>query len=272
MDADSNKDGVVLKRAGMFILGVLFGICAALSVVLLQWNVPALAQIGWTIPWLPSVVDNPHLAKSIAKLPAIAPKAYPQPTNAALVPITLTPEVLPTKGIPAAPVVEVPAIPMPSALPASPVIIQPSGLQIPVAGIKASQLIDTFTDARSGGRVHDAIDIMAAKGTAVLAATDGKVAKLFNSKQGGLTIYQFDSAETTAYYYAHLDSYAAGLAEGGLLKRGDLIGYVGSTGNASPDAPHLHFAVFVLGPEKKWWQGTAMNPYPLLALNKIDHK
>jgi murein DD-endopeptidase MepM/ murein hydrolase activator NlpD len=137
-------------------------------------------------------------------------------------------------------------------------------LLIPVQGMAASKLVDTFTQSRGAGRLHDAIDIMAARGTPVLAVADGRVAKLFTSKPGGLTIYQFDGAEKLAYYYAHLDHYAAGLAEGQQLKRGDTIGYVGSTGNASPDAPHLHFAVFVLGPDKKWWQGTAVNPYPLL--------
>ena len=88
--------------------------------------------------------------------------------------------------------------------------------------------------------------------------------KLFNSKPGGLTVYQFDPSENLAYYYAHLDSCAPGLAEGRALKRGELAGYVGSTGNAGPAAPHPHFAIFVLGPEKRWWQGTAINPYPIL--------
>ena len=98
-----------------------------------------------------------------------------------------------------------------------------------------------------------------------MAVDDGKVVKLFTSKPGGLTVYQFDPGREVAYYYAHLDRYATGLAEGMDLKRGDLIGYVGSTGNANPATPHLHFAIFVLGPEKRWWQGTAVNPYPLLA-------
>jgi len=139
-----------------------------------------------------------------------------------------------------------------------------AGMLLPVAGIKPAQLTDTFTQARGTGRLHDAIDIMAARGTPVLAAVDGKVEKLFTSKQGGLTIYEFDPAATHAYYYAHLDRYAAGLVEGMPLKRGDVIGYVGSTGNANPEAPHLHFAIFELGPEKHWWQGSAINPYPLL--------
>jgi murein DD-endopeptidase MepM/ murein hydrolase activator NlpD len=137
-------------------------------------------------------------------------------------------------------------------------------LLLPVQGVQPAQLVDTFTQARGSGRVHDAIDIMAARGTPVLAVADGRVAKLFNSKLGGLTVYQFDREEKLAYYYAHLDAYAPGIAEGKVLKRGELVGMVGSTGNASATAPHLHFAVFVLGPEKRWWQGTAVNPYPLL--------
>ena len=97
------------------------------------------------------------------------------------------------------------------------------------------------------------------------AAADGTVAKLFTSVPGGLTIYEFDPTGTYAYYYAHLDRYAPGLVEGKVLRRGDVIAYVGSTGNASAEAPHLHFAIFVLGPEKQWWKGTAIDPYPLLA-------
>jgi murein DD-endopeptidase MepM/ murein hydrolase activator NlpD len=139
-----------------------------------------------------------------------------------------------------------------------------SGLLLPVAGVTAKQLTDTFTDARGEGRSHEALDIMAARGTPVLATADGKVVKLFTSVRGGLTIYEFDPTETYAYYYAHLDRYQAGLAEGQPIKRGDVIGYVGSTGDASPEAPHLHFAIFALGPEKQWWKGTAINPYPLL--------
>ncbi|MDQ3287252.1 MAG: peptidoglycan DD-metalloendopeptidase family protein [Pseudomonadota bacterium] len=149
--------------------------------------------------------------------------------------------------------------------PASPAVPGPSGLVVPVQGILPGQLSNTFQDARSGGRVHNALDIMAPKGTPVLAVADGRVEKLFDSEQGGLTLYQFDPAGNYAYYYAHLDSYAPGVAEGKSLRRGEVIGYVGSTGNATPEAPHLHFAVFLLGPEKQWWKGTAINPYPLLA-------
>ena len=143
-----------------------------------------------------------------------------------------------------------------------------AGLLIPVRGITAAQLSNTFDDARGQGRVHEAIDIMAPRGTPVLAVADGTVEKLFTSDRGGLTIYQFEPTGRHAYYYAHLDRYAAGLEEGDALRRGDVIGYVGSTGNASNDAPHLHFGIFVLGPEKRWWEGTAINPYPILTGNQ----
>lgn len=140
-----------------------------------------------------------------------------------------------------------------------------SGLLIPVQGKTRADLVDTFTDARSQGRLHDAIDIMAQAGTPVLAVADGQVEKLFTSERGGLTLYQFEPSGKYAYYYAHLERYAPGLAEKQSIKRGQVIGYVGSTGNANPSAPHLHFAIFVLGPERRWWEGTAINPYPLLS-------
>ena len=140
----------------------------------------------------------------------------------------------------------------------------PGQLLIPVEGKTAADLTDTFVDARSQGRSHDAIDIMAQVGTPVLAVADGHVEKLFDSKLGGLTIYQFEPSGKLAYYYAHLQRYADGLAEKQAVRRGQVIGYVGSTGNASADAPHLHFAIFVLGPERRWWEGTAINPYPVL--------
>jgi len=138
-------------------------------------------------------------------------------------------------------------------------------LLIPVEGISAGALQDTFNDARAIGRRHDAIDIMAPRGTPVRAVEDGTIAKLFTSKAGGLTIYQFDPTQTFSYYYAHLDRYAAGLAEHQDVRRGQLLGYVGSTGNASEDAPHLHFAIARLDTDHSWWKGDPINPYPLLA-------
>ena len=135
---------------------------------------------------------------------------------------------------------------------------------VPVLGVRASQLSDTFNEKRGGNRPHEALDIPAPRGTQVIAVDDGRIVKLFKSVPGGLTIYQFDPSERFAYYYAHLDGYASDIVEGLQVKRGEVIGYVGSTGNANPATPHLHFAIFELGPEKRWWKGTAINPYPLL--------
>ena len=149
----------------------------------------------------------------------------------------------------------------PQAQPLAPGI---SGLIVPVAGITPKQLTDTFTDARGADRVHDAIDIMAAEGTPVFAVADGSVEKLFDSEQGGLTLYQFEPSGRYVYYYAHLQRYAPGIVEKKTIRQGEVIGYVGHTGNASPDGPHLHFAILQMGPEKQWSKGTAINPYPLL--------
>ena len=194
----------------------------------------------------------------------------PAPPAAAVLPVAAAPVVVQPRdaAVPlAGAVTPQPAKPAPPAAVAPPPtgLSAPDALLIPVAGVSAGQLTDTFNDTRDGVRRHEALDIMAARGTPVLAASDGVVAKLFTSVPGGLTIYEFDPTGTYAYYYAHLDHYAAGLAEGKVLRRGDLIAYVGSTGNASADAPHLHFAIFVLGPARQWWKGTAIDPYPLLA-------
>lgn len=141
----------------------------------------------------------------------------------------------------------------------------PRPLTMPVEGIDPSTIHDTFDEMRGGDtRRHDAIDILAARGTNVVATDDGTVKKLFTSVAGGLTVYQYDPDQRYCYYYAHLDAYAIGLHEGQILKRGDLIGYVGTTGNAPKDTPHLHFAVIKLDPDRRWWTGTAIDPYPLL--------
>ena len=137
-------------------------------------------------------------------------------------------------------------------------------LAVPVAGIDASTLRSTFREARGAGRQHEAMDILAPRGTPVFASDDGKIAKLFTSAAGGLTIYQFDPHEQYCYYYAHLDSYAAGLTEGQTVKRGQTVGYVGTTGNAPPGTPHLHFAIFKLDSNKRWWDGAPLDPYLVL--------
>ena len=147
------------------------------------------------------------------------------------------------------------------------VVVGPSGLAIPVAGMKPTQLVDTFTQARAGGaRVHDAIDIMAPNGTAVVAAAPGTVEKLyFSNGGGGTSAYVRSDDGKWNYYYAHLKAYAPGIAEGRRVPRGALIGYVGHTGNASPSGPHLHFAINRMESGEKWYQGRPINPYPLLA-------
>jgi peptidoglycan LD-endopeptidase LytH len=137
-------------------------------------------------------------------------------------------------------------------------------LIIPVAGVRPEQLHDTFSDARSEGRTHDAIDIPAAAETPVLAAADGKIIKLFHSERGGTTIYQLSSNQEMIFYYAHLSHYAQGLAEGNFVKQGDVIAYVGDTGNAGAGNYHLHFSISLITDPKRYWEGTNINPYPLL--------
>lgn len=141
--------------------------------------------------------------------------------------------------------------------------LTPPKLAMPIAGLDPRKLSDTFNEDRPG-HTHQALDIPAPRGTPVTAVADGVVAKLFTSKQGGLTVYQFDRTQQFCYYYAHLEGYVPGLKESMHLRAGDVLGYVGTTGNAPPNAPHLHLAVFRLGPDKKWWQGTPIDPLPLL--------
>jgi murein DD-endopeptidase MepM/ murein hydrolase activator NlpD len=130
--------------------------------------------------------------------------------------------------------------------------------------VRPEQLRDTFQEARSEGRVHDAIDIPAPRGTPVLAAADGRIVKLFESQRGGTTIYQLDPDNKTVYYYAHLERYADGLAEGHFARRGEVIAYVGDTGNAGAGNYHLHFSILIVSDPKRYWDGTNINPYPLL--------
>ncbi|MEJ7805500.1 MAG: M23 family metallopeptidase [Telluria sp.] len=197
----------------------------------------------------PAVVTAPVAAGTV-----IAPGSLPA---APVVPTDLSEADLPLRPVQTAAEAAAPA--------ATPAAATANKLLIPVEGMKLAQLSDNFDQPRGAERHHEALDIMAPKGTKVLAVADGKIAKLFESKAGGLTVYQFDPTDKLAYYYAHLDKYADGLKEGAPIKRGELIGYVGVTGNSSPTAPHLHFAVFELTPEKQWWKGTPLNPFPLMA-------
>jgi murein DD-endopeptidase MepM/ murein hydrolase activator NlpD len=136
-------------------------------------------------------------------------------------------------------------------------------LELPVSGIPRNALTDSFNETRAAGR-HEAIDILAPRNTPIVAVEDGTIAKLFQSKAGGTTIYQFDPTSTYAYYYAHLERYADRLREGLQVRRGDVLGYVGTSGNAPKNTPHLHFAILKLGQDKKWWQGTAIDPFDVL--------
>ena len=197
-----------------------------------------------------STQAKPHAVPEPASM--VPPVAPPMVT-----PIAQSPVVAAIKNEPLATVV------VPASTPGDPGVTQlrSRDLTLPVQGVNAARLTDTYTQARAAGAPHEALDIMAERGTPVLAVEDGEVVKLFLSKPGGITLYQFDPARHYAYYYAHLDSYAEGIREGTALRKGQVIGYVGSTGNALPGSPHLHFAIFVLGPERQWWKGAPLNPF-----------
>jgi len=223
----------------------------------------AVLGVVGTVLWLgrdvpPTVPAEP--AMTPVPGPAVQPTA-PAPAPAAGAPGNPSVGVpLPAKDLPG---VQPPA-PVDPATTSFDIDVKPSigPLLLPVAGVSARELTDTFNQPRGTERQHQALDILAPKGTPVLAVADGRIAKLFTSKPGGLTVYQFDPSEKYAYYYAHLDSYAPELKEGSAIRRGQMIGYVGVTGNSDPNAPHLHFAIFELGADKKWWEGTPVNPYP----------
>lgn len=138
------------------------------------------------------------------------------------------------------------------------------GLVVPVAGVAAKDLVDSFNEMRGGTRRHNALDIMAARNTPVLSATAGKVIKLHNSVAGGLTIYVSDAASRFVMMYGHLESFRAGLKEGASVQRGEIIGFVGSSGNANPAGPHLHFQITRNDNIKEWWKGIPINPFPAL--------
>jgi murein DD-endopeptidase MepM/ murein hydrolase activator NlpD len=141
----------------------------------------------------------------------------------------------------------------------------------PVPGVDSTRLDDSFEDPRDGGaRRHNAIDIMAPRGSPVLSVQDGRILKLSRNPKGGITVYATDLDEQFVYYYAHLDHYHAGVYAGKPLLRGDTIGYVGTTGNAPENAPHLHFQVMRMPADKHYWEGDPINPYPLLRRTVTD--
>jgi murein DD-endopeptidase MepM/ murein hydrolase activator NlpD len=203
---------------------------------------------------------------------ASAPEQVPTPTRMAAPPIASREPAVPREVVaPIATAIATKPPPPPAATgEVVPVMRDPDAprpIIVPVAGVPRTAVRDMFDEMR-GGRRHEAIDILAPRGTPVIAADDGVVQKLFTSVPGGLTVYEFDPDQRFCYYYAHLDRYADGLHEGQPLHRGEIIGYVGTTGNAPKDTPHLHFALIRLDPDRRWWKGTYVNPYPLLASDR----
>ncbi len=165
-------------------------------------------------------------------------------------------------GLPA-----VPALPAPPARPGPPALaaiaiaeLRSRDLRLPIDGADVERWKGSFEETHNGHR-HEAVDILAPRDTPIHAVSDGRIAKLFVSKAGGLTVYEMDPSERYIYYYAHLDRYAEGLREGDTVTRGQIVGYVGTSGNASPDRPHLHFTIFRVNDPKRWWEGTAIDPY-----------
>ncbi|MEO8189026.1 MAG: M23 family metallopeptidase [Acidobacteriota bacterium] len=257
-------------RAGLiFLAGFVAG---ALVFYSIAWRTGALAPGHWlsrtTRDFASSAAAN-EPSSATARLPTIP---FPTPTLPAASVETgaAVPSGAAASAVPAFPAtiplpVETPGPAAPAPIAGALAVFDLGRLLLPVQGAHIANLKDNFSERRGGGsRPHEAIDILAPRGTPVLAVAGGRVAKLFTSQQGGLTVYQFDPTGTFAYYYAHLDRYAPGLFVGKTLARGDRVGDVGSTGNAAADAPHLHFAIFRLGPEKHWWKGEPVNPYPLL--------
>jgi murein DD-endopeptidase MepM/ murein hydrolase activator NlpD len=230
----------VTRRAGWKVGLAAFGgyLLGAATVLLVLW-----------------LYGDPDEVRTARETIGVVPPGATEPATPAPAPSTPAPTPMPPAPVAPAP-------------PAGPVYsggsLDGRSLVIPVQGIRPDQIQDTFDDPRGGGRVHEAMDIMAPRNTPVVAIEDGRIAKLFTSAQGGLTIYQFDPGETHCYYYAHLERYADGLKEGDRVRRGQVVGYVGTSGNAAPNGPHLHFAIFRLNEQKNWWQGTPVNPYTVL--------
>ncbi len=242
MRADTSRGTLIL----VFLLGLLAG---ALALYFFLW------RTGGLTPGHP-------LARNTLDIAWVRGQNARRATSPPPTPVTTPPGAVVTAGkLPAAREGTPPAVQF---TPLAGFTLGREPLVMPVEGARAADLRDSFDETRGSTRRHEAIDIRATRGTPVLAAVDGSIEKLFTSKQGGLTVYEFDHDRNYCYYYAHLDHYAEDIREKQLVRRGDRLGYVGSTGDASAEVPHLHFAIFRLGPEKQWWVGTPINPYPFL--------
>ena len=207
--------------------------------------------------WLMYAAGAGFLA-GVAVTAAIRPvPPQPRPVAAAIEVKPASAETPPPVAPPAPPVSTAPPV-----ISADPIEdLRRRQLTLPVQSIAADDIRDSFNELRDGSRRHEAIDVLAPRHTPVLAVEDGTVARLFLSEAGGITLYQFDPTARYVYYYAHLEGYAPGLKEKDPVSRGQVVGYVGTTGNARRDTPHLHFAIFKMGDDKQWWRGTALDPY-----------
>lgn len=236
--------------------------------VLALLGIAIIGLVAWFAAGTDEVAEAPGANVPVAMGAPSVPKSTPVPAGEPM--DTPPPDALNEPAVPIEVISPIATETSPSIVPTQTIpsmhdsVDAPRPMIVPVVGIARSAMRDMFNDVR-GNRRHEAIDIMAPRGTPIIATDDGVVKKLFTSKPGGLTVYQFDPDQRFCYYYAHLDRYAPGLHEGQLLRRGEVLGYVGTTGNAPKDAPHLHFALIRLDLEKRWWKGTYVNPYPFLA-------
>ncbi len=238
--ADASKKWHRLVRISFFLAG------ASLLVVLVTIRI----NVGRTR-------ENARVTAT----PAPEPSATLLPSPVVSPAATTTPAPLPSPSPSLVPTIT----PIP---PLDTVTTLPYRLTLPVAGIRPDQLRDTFSESRSEGRSHDAIDIIAPCGASVMAAVDGTIARLFSSEKGGITLYQFSPDQKFVFYYAHLNRYADGIKDGKQVRQGEVIAYVGDTGNAVPGNCHLHFAIWRIPDPKKYWSGDNLNPFPLLRNSK----
>jgi murein DD-endopeptidase MepM/ murein hydrolase activator NlpD len=230
-------------------------------------GVVTMAYFQWRMTAAPQVTVVPSATEPSLVTPS--PRSEPKETVSVPEPVPPAAVTPPSVPVPATrPLTSTSTAPepvnVPVAMSAAELELRNRKLDLPVKGASRSDLRESFHDRRDGTRAHEALDMLAPRNTPVLAVEDGKIVKLFFSKAGGITIYQFDPTSRFVYYYAHLERYADGLAEGNKVLRGQVIGYVGTSGNAPKDTPHLHFAIFELDEKKQWWKGTPLDPFPIL--------
>lgn len=243
-----SRTWLVFAASCGFLAGML--VMAALFAIFPDQTRPALASAIPIAP--PAAIDTRAASPANSATPSVATgPTEVRPTSPSEPPAVTAPE-------------EPQAVAVPS-IGANPIEdLRGRNLDLPIKGAVPEDVHDMFNEMRGGTRRHEAIDMLAPRNTPVVAVEAGTIARLFFSKAGGITVYQFDPTNTYVYYYAHLEKYADGLKEGDKVKRGQLLGYVGTTGNAPRDTPHLHFAIFKMTDEKRWWEGNAIDPFQVL--------